>query len=225
MNGMISQESSFTPSLGLAEQIADHIQKQIVSGELAAGHRIAETQITRELSVSRGPVREALRVLSRRHLVDLLPRKGARVSAFGPQDVVALYDLQEALMNLLVRRVSEQWRPEDLVQFQELQQALKTAADEGKTLDLLELSFEFQIKACALIGSTYLTATFTDLQPSFGRAYFRALAAGQEETQGLEQFVNNLIAAIVAGNVEECELLVHTLCSHQRQVVLATFSP
>ena len=223
MTTKTSQQPAFAPSLGLAEQIADHIQKQIVSEILKPGDRIPEAQITAELNVSRGPVRESLRVLSRRHLVDLLPRKGARVSDFGPRDVNALYDLQEALLLLLVRRVSERWQPDDLARFRQLQDALNNAADDAQPLEVLELSFEFQRAACELLDNTYMTSTFTDLQPSFSRAYYRALAAGEQEVQGLERFIDQLINEIVSGNVEECERLVREMCEHQRQVVLQTF--
>ncbi|NNF16372.1 MAG: GntR family transcriptional regulator [Gammaproteobacteria bacterium] len=218
------QPAAFKPPLGLAEQIADYVQKQIVSEQLAPGERIPEAQITRELDVSRGPVREALQVLSRRHLVDLLPRKGARVSEFGPGDVEALYDLQEVLINLLVRRVSDKWNAADLDKFRHLQSALIEAAEQGEPFELLELSFEFQLTACEIAGNSYLTALFVDLHPSFSRAYFRALAAGQDEIRGLEQFVGHLITNIAAGEVNECERLVHDMSQRQRQVVLATFS-
>lgn len=223
MSTKLTQEAAFKPSLGLAEQIADHVQKQIVTEQLKPGERISEAQITQELDVSRGPVREALQVLSRRHLVDLLPRKGARVTGFGPDDVIALYDLQEVLMNLLVRRVSARWQPADLHQFRSLQEALKSAAAGGETHELLELSFQFQLAACELAKNSYLFATFVDLHPSFSRAYYRALAAGQEEIRGLENFVEKLIALMVAGEIAQCEHLVHEMSEHQRAVVLATF--
>lgn len=218
------QPTVFKASVGLAEQIADYVQKQIVSGQLLPGERIPEAQITRKLDVSRGPVREALQVLSRRHLVDLLPRKGARVSEFGPGDVEALYDLQEVLINLLVKQVSKMWKAADLDRFRGLQHALVEAAAQGEPFELLELSYEFQLAACEIADNSYLTALFVDLHPSFSRAYFRALAAGQEEIRGLEQFVDHLITNIAAGEVKECEHLVHEMSQRQRQVVLATFS-
>lgn len=217
------QESRFKPSPGLADQIAEHVQRQIVSGVLKAGDRIAEARITRELNVSRGPVREALRVLSRRHLVDLLPRKGARVSEFGPADVIALYDLQETLLNLLVRLVAKRWKPGNKEVFRPLQNQLRRASEEGKPFELLRLSFEFQMEAGALSGNSYLTSTMVDLQPSFSRAYYRALATGKEEMQGIEQFISRLIAGMDDGNVTECGQLVHAISEHQREVVLATF--
>ena len=219
----ISQAATFAPSPGLADQIADHVQKQIVSGELRPGERIAEAHITRELGVSRGPVRESMRLLSRRHLVELLPRKGARVSDFGVDDVNSLYDLQNALLLLLVRKISKFWQPSDLERFSSLQSELSSAASDGDALGMIAGSFEFQRAACEVVNNTYLTAAIVDLQPSFSRAYYRALAIGKQEMKGLANFINDLISHIVDDNVAACEALIVQFSKRQRQLVLATF--
>lgn len=221
----VSQASSFEPSPGLADQIADHVQKQIVSGELRPGERIAEAHITRELGVSRGPVRESMRLLSRRHLVELLPRKGARVSDFGVDDVNSLYDLQNALLILLVRKINTCWEPSDIDRFASLQAELARAASEEDALAMIAGSFEFQRAACDVVNNTYLTAAIVDLQPSFSRAYYRALAIGKQEMTGLANFINALIAHIVGDNVAACEALINQFSERQRQLVLDTFKP
>jgi DNA-binding GntR family transcriptional regulator len=61
----------------LPEQIADDIGAAITHGELVSGHRLLETQIAEPFGVSRGPVREAPRLLalrvSRRSIPDAEP--------------------------------------------------------------------------------------------------------------------------------------------------------
>lgn len=219
----VSQAAAFEPSPGLADQIADYVQKQIVSGQLGPGDRIAEARITRELGVSRGPVRESLRLLSRRHLVELLPRKGARVSDFGVDDVNSLYDMQKALITLLVRKVITCWEPSDLDRFTRFQKSLSQAATEGDALAMIAGSFEFQRAACELVGNAYLTAAIVDLQPSFSRAYYRALTIGEQEMKGLADFINALITHIVEDNLAACEKLIDQFTERQRQLVLETF--
>ena len=70
----------FTPSLNITEQIADHLAALIIHGELASRSRIQELKIANELGVSRGSVREALLILERRHLIEIVPCKGAVVN-------------------------------------------------------------------------------------------------------------------------------------------------
>ena len=64
----------------LAEQIADRIAQQIITGELLEGERIPELRIAKEMQVSRGSVREALLLLQRTHLIEIYPRRGAIVT-------------------------------------------------------------------------------------------------------------------------------------------------
>lgn len=223
MSQELLQTGSFEPSPGLAEQIADHVQNQIVTGLLKPDDRIAEARITAELGVSRGPVRESLRLLSRRHLVTLMPRKGARVTAFGPEDVNSLYDLQQALMRLLIRRISQCWQPTDLERFANLQLELEAAAEAGDALATITGSFHFQRAACDVVNNSYLTAAFADLQPSFSRAYYRALSVGESEMQSLAQFIQQLIAHIVEDELDAGETLIDEFSERQRQLVLDTF--
>ncbi|MEM7082306.1 MAG: GntR family transcriptional regulator [Pseudomonadota bacterium] len=218
------QTGAFERAPGLADQVADYVQEQIVSGNLNPGDRIAEARITRELGVSRGPVREAMRVLSRRHLVDLLPRKGARVSAFGADDVNSLYDLQQALMLLLVRKISGAWRADDLTRFSDLQGDLAEAADQGDALGMISGSFRFQRAACDVVGNNYLTSAFVDLQPSFSRAYYRALTVSRQEMKSLADFTFKLITHIVDGKLAACERLIGQFSERQRRLVLDTFA-
>ena len=73
----------FKPALNITEQIADHLGEQIIVGEIASGTRIQEVKIAKALKVSRGSVREALLILERRHLITIVPRKGASVNETG----------------------------------------------------------------------------------------------------------------------------------------------
>ena len=122
---------------GVPDQIADYLQSLIVRGELAPGERIAEARVTQALGVSRGPVREALRVLSARHLVDMTPRRGARVTAFGPDDVRGLYDMQIALLSLLATRVAERLDEPLRAALGRHRDAVAGAVQDGDTLALL----------------------------------------------------------------------------------------
>ena len=61
----------------LSEQIAHYLAERIIRGELKPAERIQELKVTQALNVSRGSVREALLILERRHLVTILPRRGA----------------------------------------------------------------------------------------------------------------------------------------------------
>src|SRR5450756_1157382 len=63
----------------IPEQIADHVSHAIINGEYRGGERIREQELATLYGVSRGPVREAIRALQERGLVNFFPRRGAYV--------------------------------------------------------------------------------------------------------------------------------------------------
>lgn len=74
--------------------VVDRIRRLIVESHIQPGERVPELEISKDLGVSRTPVREALKVLASEGLVELLPLRGAVVRSFSPKDVT---DMIEAL--------------------------------------------------------------------------------------------------------------------------------
>ena len=58
------------------------LRDEILSGTLEPGARLIEEQICQRFSISRAPVREAMRLLVQQGLVEHLPRRGARVTVW-----------------------------------------------------------------------------------------------------------------------------------------------
>jgi DNA-binding GntR family transcriptional regulator len=74
-----------------AERLAGEIADAILAGELQPGTRLDEQSLAHRYSVSRTPVREALRQLGATGLVDLRPRRGAMVSHVTPDQLQDLF--------------------------------------------------------------------------------------------------------------------------------------
>lgn len=87
----------------IPEQIAERVGAEIVAGRRAEGERLIETDLAEGFGVSRGPIREALRILERRHLVDIVPRRGAYVKAASLNAIADLFNTRMALSALAVR--------------------------------------------------------------------------------------------------------------------------
>jgi|SRR5579862_8585772 len=85
------------------ETICDRIRASILSGDLPAGMKLVEADLARKFHVSRGPIREALRELSREGLVVDLPRRGTFVCALTQTDLMEVYAIREALETVAVR--------------------------------------------------------------------------------------------------------------------------
>ena len=91
----------------LREQVKDVLLQRIVSGELKPGERLVETRIASELGTSQAPVREALRDLELLRMVESEPFRGARVRAFGDEELVEVYPVRAALEELAAKEATK----------------------------------------------------------------------------------------------------------------------
>lgn len=91
----------------LPEQIAAQLSRRIVSGAYGPGQRILEQAVAAEFAVSRGPVREALRLLEKDGLVTILPRRGAQVTNLSVDEVREIFDIRAVLNGLRDRQLAE----------------------------------------------------------------------------------------------------------------------
>jgi DNA-binding transcriptional regulator YhcF (GntR family) len=106
------------PTLSVPEQIAAKVGDRVIVGRLAPGSRIGEQELADEFKVSRGPVREAIRLLEREGLVTVLPRRGALVTQLSSDELRELYEVRSSLIERarrLCRSTSSGPRPRDVV--------------------------------------------------------------------------------------------------------------
>lgn len=75
----------------LAISAADWITTRIIEGQISPGEKITEASLAEQMGVSRSPVREALRSLSRDGLITIEPRRGAYVSELDRTNAADLY--------------------------------------------------------------------------------------------------------------------------------------
>jgi DNA-binding GntR family transcriptional regulator len=85
------------------EAVCERVRASILDGGLPAGTKLVEADLARKFGVSRGPIREALRELSREGLVVDLPRRGTFVCTLTQADLTEVYAVREALELVAVR--------------------------------------------------------------------------------------------------------------------------
>ena len=85
------------------EEIRNAIREAIFSGKLNPGDRIIETYLAKELGVSQGPVREAIRDLEAMGLVETVPFKGSRIRTLTEKDVRDNYSVRICLESKSIR--------------------------------------------------------------------------------------------------------------------------
>lgn len=132
-----------------------------MDGTLAAGTPLVEARLAEELSVSRGPVRNALHVLEGEGLVETRPNGRMVVSGFGREDVTDLLQVRFELEALAIRWGIERDSPLEQV----LEGFHEIEAEGASSRRLVELDVTFHRALVELGGSRFLLSSWLALAP------------------------------------------------------------
>lgn len=210
---------SFKAQESLSEQIAQHLAKQIIRGEMLAGDRIQELRIAGELEVSRGSVREALLILERRHLIDILPRRGAVVKDMSEAHVRSLYELTQVLLGLVVRKAIKVMAEEDMDPFILSIQQLQHCVDERDMDGFFEQSFLFLELTYPFSRNPFVEDIMANLQPAIQRAYYMALHLDPNESKECLSFFKAIVETIFRRDVRSALEIIREFAEHQSSLV------
>ena len=196
----------FKPALNITEQIADHLAEKIVLGALSGGDRIQELKIARELDVSRGSVREALLILERRHLIEIVPRRGAIVNTLDGDDAIALLDLLASTeRHWLEVLLSKDMSVIDGAQF--AVRKMDIAARDEDLHGMLQAREEFY---ASLVTSAYrhTRAVFECLLPSSQVILRELIDRNSLELRDLSRYYGALVEALASRDAQRTDELL-----------------
>jgi DNA-binding GntR family transcriptional regulator len=113
----------------LVDRLAATIQARVLSGEFASGSRLRQESLATEFGVSRTPVREALRKLQAAGIVQLEPRRGARVRGPSAREVREAYEVRAELEGLAASLAATRIRDEELYRLRVAQEMFNDSAE------------------------------------------------------------------------------------------------
>jgi DNA-binding GntR family transcriptional regulator len=113
----------------LAEQIAERLREDILSGRLAGGQRLSQEALAERYRVSRVPVRDALRQLRAEGLIESNGRTGMAVAELSVLDLEELYDMRVALEPLVARLATPRMRSADIEEMSRQLAAMEAASE------------------------------------------------------------------------------------------------
>ncbi|WP_226925027.1 GntR family transcriptional regulator [Georgenia thermotolerans] len=152
------------PAPALGRHVVDHLRRLIITGQLAAGTHLVESQLSETFDVSRGPVRDALRQLEAEGLVESR-RRGVFVIGLTVDDIEELYVLRHLLEAEAVRQCMR--RGGDLLELDAIVLTMGEAAREGDAAAFAEADLEFHSAFYALAGHRRLEKVWQQYRPTF----------------------------------------------------------
>jgi DNA-binding GntR family transcriptional regulator len=142
-------------------RVASILREAIIEGELTAEAPLVEARLAEQLSVSRGPVRNALQFLEGEGLVRTRPNGRTVVVGFDAADLQDLTGVRYELEAAAIRRGVE--RRADVAPVQEAFAAIEREG--ASTQRLVDLDIDFHLRLLELSGSRFLTQAWLAIAP------------------------------------------------------------
>ena len=206
-------------ALSLAEQIATQLAEAIIADEYAPGARIHEVAVSERFQVSRGPVREALRILENEGLVTILPRRGAIVSKLSVGEVEDLFEIRAVLIGLAAARLARRGAEAAAVLRPHADMLGKLVEGEDAHDAYLAAVQQLNLRLCAETGSERLTSMVYSLFHQTLR-YARLGLSTVERRRDSAANWSRLVDHIERGDAEAAASAARYLVSRSRETAI-----
>jgi len=134
-------------SMTVSEQVYSKIKAAILNGELSPGERIVQEDLTKQLKVSRTPVREALQRLKTEGLVTVKPFHGAMVFQVSIQELSEIYDIRIQIERYAIQKTFPLLTKEEIQELDKMNLLVRQGHPDH--LALMEYDRNFHYLLCA----------------------------------------------------------------------------
>jgi DNA-binding GntR family transcriptional regulator len=199
----------------LRQSVYDALIDLIAGGELPPGQHLVETDLARQLGVSRQPIREALHRMEAEGWVDLRPSQGAFVRVPTDSEVDDLLDVR-ALLEAETARLAASAAPGPalLHRLRDISREGQAAAEAGNFAAAVAANSAFHATVAAIGGNAVL-AELADVVGRRVQWYYRLVAPSRGAGSWAEHL--ELITAIEAGDAERAQSLARQHTERTRQ--------
>ena len=193
--------------LPLRDVVFQTLRRAILMGELEPGERLMELALTEKLGVSRTPVREAIRMLEKEGLVEMIPRKGAAVSSITEKDLQDVLEVRCALEELAVVLACERLTDDDIEKLEECIENFSKKMSKTDVAELAEADVRFHDIIFLSTGNTRLIQMLNNLREQMYRYRIEYLKDNSSHEQLLKEH-NEILTCLKNKNAEKAKTAI-----------------
>lgn len=167
-------------SHSLTSLVHQELERRILAGDILPGDKLVEQDVARDLSVSRGPVREAFRALEQAGLVVTEKNRGVFVREVSLREADEIYEVRAGLDELIGRLAAERATGEQLAELRTLVAQMKEAGRRKDVDAYYPLNIQFHDRLAQIAGNGTLLAAYRRLINELHLYRRRTLALGHD---------------------------------------------
>lgn len=202
----------------LHDQVAERLRGLIFAGELSPGSWIDEVGLCANWSISRTPLREALKVLSAEGLVRHEPRRGCFVSEVTEQDLDDIFPVIAMLEGRCAHEAAIHASESDIQAVAQMHEQLQACAKAGHIQNYYATNYAIHEAIIAMAGNKWLAMAIGDLRKILKLARLQQLNAPGRLTQSLKEHWA-IFAAIQARDPQAASEAMHEHLTRQREAL------
>lgn len=143
--------------------VQEALEQQIVAGDLKPGDPLREGVIASSMGISRGPVREAFRMLEARGLVDFAKNCGVQVRKLDGEQAAQIYQVRIPLEGLIGELAAQRTSTESGQVLTPIMDQMKRLVKQQDVAAYAGLNLEFHDALARLTGNAALHDTYRRL--------------------------------------------------------------
>jgi len=206
-----------------AADIAYHkIRSKILSREFGQGFQVKEVQISKEVGLTRTPVREAIIRLEREGLLRIFPNKGAFVIEPTAKEIEDLYEVREALevkaISLSVRRANR----DEVSRLRKMLDKTDQLYKHGIVKNYDDPEFDFHLELIKLSKNEKLISTWKVLAAQLSLVRMTSSLTSKRYLKALEEH-HSMLKFISADNTLRAQNLLRNHLKHSKIILLSQF--
>lgn len=203
----------------LHDDVASQLRKYIFDGKLRPGNFIDEVTLCELWSISRTPLREALKVLTAEGLVRHEPRRGCFVNEVTQQDLDDIFPVIALLEGRCAFDATQRATSADVQALEVWHQRLQQHAEAGRINDYYEVNFAIHEAIIQLANNKWLAQTIDGLRKILKLARLQQLHAPGRLKQSLAEHLA-IFAALKAGDAAGADTAMRNHLLQQREALL-----
>lgn len=200
------------------DQVAQQLRELIFRGELTPGGFLDEALLCERLTVSRTPLREALKVLTAEGLIRHEPRRGCFVSEVTEQDLDEIFPIIALLEGRCAYEAARQASAADIEALEVLHQQLKANADQGLITAYYAVNVAIHEAIIAIADNKWLAQVIGDLRKILKLARLQQLHAPGRLNQSLGEHMA-LFEALKARDAPAADARMQEHLTRQREAL------